>query len=142
MTRVRGPRKPITSLPPAAITMPPAMARCVHVARPPRPRVRMRPRARIRFAITSRIKYGNGRFEALRRRAVLLGRLQVGQHALAGRPLAVERIRVGAVDRHGPPTLPGGVPGISAAIRSTHAYALDEAPSVRGRGCVRRLRGI
>jgi hypothetical protein len=54
----------------------------------------------------------------------------------------MERIRVGAADSHGSAARPRGVPGIPAAGRSTRTHALDEAPSVRGRGSVHRLCGI
>src|SRR5260370_37893046 len=95
------------------------------------------PPARIRSAFTWSLKYGNGRHEALGRRAVLLGREPVDQHSVAGRTLALERIRVGAGGHHGGAGV-CAIPLISAGD-SAPADAVDATHAVRRRGVVRAV---
>src|SRR5260370_36382844 len=137
MTRVRGPRRSISSAPPAAATVPPAIARWLRTARPPRPSVRTMPPAKMRSALTRSLKYGNGRLEAFRRRAVLLGREPVDQHSVAGRALAVEWIRLGAGERNDRAGI-CAIPPISTS-KPAPADAVDQTDAVRSRGLVRAV---
>src|SRR5260370_19183554 len=137
MTRVRGPRRSISSAPPAAATVPPAIARWLRTARPPRPSVRTMPPAKMRSALTRRLKEGNGRIEALRRRAVLRGREPVDQHSVGGRALAVEWIRLGAGERNDRAGI-CAIPPISTS-KPAPADAVDQTDAVRSRGLVRGI---
>src|SRR5713226_9149255 len=95
------------------------------------------PPARMRSAFTRSLKYGNGRLEAFRRWAVLLGREPVDQHSVAGRALALERIRLGARERNDRAGV-CAIPPISTG-KPAPADAMDQTDAVRSRGLVRAV---